>query len=94
HSYAKTYAQGHGRTETRECWVLGDLDILDKAAWKDLHAVARLRCTRSKDNQTGQEEDRFYLTSLSPTAGAEAVMRAARLHWGIENGLHWTLDTA
>ncbi|MFX8075159.1 ISAs1 family transposase, partial [Acinetobacter baumannii] len=56
--------------------------------------MARLRCTRSKDNQTGQEEDRFYLTSLSPTAGAEAVMRAARLHWGIENCLHWKLDTA
>ena len=35
-------------------------------------------------------EQRFSLTSLPPKAPRFA--RAVRNHWGIENGLHWTLD--
>lgn len=92
HSYAQTHNQGHGRMETRECWVLGNLDILDdKSAWKDLNALVRLRSTRTLDGKTSVE-DRFYITSLP--LDAHRVMRPIRLHWGIENGLHWVLDTA
>jgi hypothetical protein len=32
----------------------------------------------------------FYITSLE--CDAAKVGRAIRLHWGIENELHWTLD--
>ena len=35
---------------------------------------------------------RYYISSLS--ADAEDFQKAIRLHWGIENKLHWTLDVA
>jgi len=35
-------------------------------------------------------EQRFYLMSLK--ADAQEFARAVRKHWGIENGLHWSLD--
>ena len=35
-------------------------------------------------------EVQFYLTSLE--CNAHKLGQAIRLHWGIENGLHWTLD--
>jgi predicted transposase YbfD/YdcC len=103
HSYAKTHEQAHGRIETRECWVLTNLDILnDQTAWRDLSALVRLRSTRTLNGKTSLE-DRFFITSLSmplDTEGAihsesaQRIMRAVRLHWGVENGLHWRLDTA
>jgi predicted transposase YbfD/YdcC len=36
------------------------------------------------------QEDRFYISSLP--ADARKLNEAARLHWGIENQLHWRLD--
>lgn len=92
HSYAKTSDQGHGRVETRECWVLTNLEILDeRQAWRDLNAVVRVRGTR-EINGVVSVEDRFFITSLP--SDASRVMRAVRFHWGIENGLHWVLDVA
>ncbi|MBS3933988.1 MAG: ISAs1 family transposase, partial [Truepera sp.] len=35
---------------------------------------------------------RYFLTSLP--MDAKRALRAARYHWGIENGLHWVLDVA
>ena len=91
-SYAKTMDQGHGRVETRECWVLTNLEILEERnTWRDLNAVVRVRGTREVKGEISVE-DRFFITSLP--ANAERVLRAVRFHWGIENGLHWVLDVA
>ncbi|MGE4105413.1 MAG: ISAs1 family transposase, partial [Pirellulales bacterium] len=40
----------------------------------------------------GKESDQvsFYLSSLPPKV--KRLARYIRGHWGIENGLHWTLD--
>lgn len=35
-------------------------------------------------------EVQFYLSSLE--SHAHQLGRAIRLHWGVENGLHWTMD--
>jgi len=35
-------------------------------------------------------EIQFYLSSLS--SDACRLGQTIRLHWGVENGLHWTLD--
>ena len=35
-------------------------------------------------------EVQFYLTSLN--CDARKLGQVIRLHWGVENGLHWTLD--
>lgn len=37
-----------------------------------------------------EEENRYYICSIS--GNVEELERAARGHWGVENGLHWHLD--
>ena len=89
-SLAITHNTGHGRTETRECRLMRDLTVLQQVReWKDLQAVVRVRATRTLGDKTSTE-DRFYLTSLH--GEASEALHASRLHWGIENGLHWLLD--
>ena len=92
HSYCQTHERGHGRQETRECWVLANLDIVDnKEPWKDLHTVSRVRSVRVIDEKRSLQ-DRFFISSLP--CDAPRHLKAVRAHWGIENGLHWVLDTA
>ncbi len=38
------------------------------------------------------EHSRYFITSLP--LDAERILRAARSHWGIENGLHWVFGVA
>lgn len=94
HDYVRTVDKGHGRLETRECWVICDLGALDGeevARWKDLRCVARVRSHRDIKGMESVE-DRFFLTSLP--RDATRILRVVRQHWGIENGLHWVLDVA
>jgi predicted transposase YbfD/YdcC len=46
------------------------------------------------DHATGADtsEVRYFLSSLP--AKVRGQVRAARLQWGVENGLHWVLDVA
>ena len=86
-----THARGHGRTETREVWLLTELDFLENtSAWRGLAAVAKIRSTCEIDGEKSVSE-RYFLTSLTD---AHTLAYAVRAHWGIENGLHWTLDVA
>jgi len=90
HSYACIENQGHGRRERRECWLLRDLEAIEQAdEWRDLGAVVRVRATRTLGERTSVEE-RLYVTSLR--GDAREALCASRLHWGIENSLHWVLD--
>lgn len=90
HSHIQTTNRGHGRHEHRECWLLRDLSAIEQAGeWCDLGAVVRVRATRTVGDEVSVK-DRFYLTSLKGEA-AEAL-HASRLHWGVENSLHWVLD--
>lgn len=90
HSYACTEERSHGRQEKRECWLLRDIDFVEgRDKWTDLNALVRVRSSRTEKGKTTVEE-RFYITSL--TGSADVALRASRLHWGIENGLHWVLD--
>jgi predicted transposase YbfD/YdcC len=85
--------QGHGRQETREWWLLTDLSLFtseQRSEWRDLSAVARVRSTRTLNDET-TSQDRYYLTSLTDI---EQVAHASRAHWSIENSLHWILDIA
>jgi predicted transposase YbfD/YdcC len=63
--------------------------VLDAAAWPGLRSIGMVEATRMLAGETTIEQ-RFYLTSLKPEA--QEFARAVRNHWGIENGLHWTLD--
>jgi len=85
--------QGHGREEIREAWLSTDIDFLEqqeRASWRDLRAVVKIRGTRIVDGKVSVQ-DRYFLTSHTDV---EKVAHAVRAHWGIENGLHWVLDVA
>lgn len=85
--------KGHGRIETRRCVAVDHLDWLDtlglRARWKNLTSVACIESTRLIGNKT--ETDRRYVIS-SLSADSQRILHAVRMHWGIENGLHWCLD--
>lgn len=65
--------------------------LYEGKAWRDLTSIVRLHSTRTVGDIT-TEHSRYFLTSLPQDA--ERALRAARFHWGIENGLHWVLDVA
>jgi predicted transposase YbfD/YdcC len=43
-------------------------------------------------NGVASTERRYYISSLQ--ADAERMGTVVRGHWGVENGLHWSLDVA
>jgi predicted transposase YbfD/YdcC len=95
HDYHKTVNKDHGRIEIRECWTLSDPEFLDylrqRGTWKNLQTVIMLRAER-RIGKKSSIETRYYISSLENNA--KLALRAARGHWGIENGLHWVLDIA
>ncbi|WP_157380662.1 ISAs1 family transposase [Burkholderia ubonensis] len=70
----------HGWIETR-CCVFSDL--LSKwrpvALWPGIRSIAMV-------------ERRYYVSSLPPDVAH--IAHAVRLHWCIENSMHWALDVA
>jgi predicted transposase YbfD/YdcC len=92
--YVKTVNKDHGRIEIRECWTISDPEVLRYlrgfANWKNLTTVSRIRAQRWIGEEKSSE-DRYHIASIT---GAKRLLGAVRSHWGIENGLHWTLDLA
>lgn len=95
HSYARTVNKGHGRIETRHCWVISGEENLqflrDFGQWKHLRSMVKVTSQRQLNGKK-TSETRYYITSL--VADAKTLLRAARSHWGVENSLHWVLDVA
>lgn len=81
---------GHGRIEARQAWVSSDIAWLQEThQWPGLAAVAKVASVREIDGKATRQ-DRYYL--LSKAFPAAEAARIIRRHWGIENGLHWSLD--
>ena len=93
HDYATTLNKGHGRVERRKCWVISDplsLEYLSTGqSWPNLRSVVKVTGRRDTDKGS-TEQPRYYISSLD--GSAERLLETVRRHWGIENGLHWTLD--
>ena len=92
HSYDERVEKGHHRTEKRQIWCvpLSQLPPLhNQSDWAGLKCVVMVVRVRHLWNQTTREVQ-FYLTSLD--CDAHKLGQAIRLHWSVENGLHWTLD--
>jgi predicted transposase YbfD/YdcC len=85
------YDKGHGRIETRECFVVRDVDWLKKRypKWQSIQSIVQIKSTREMKNKKTVEE-RYYISSLS--VGASTMLHNVRSHWAIENSLHWVLD--
>jgi predicted transposase YbfD/YdcC len=83
---------GHGRIEKRTCDVITDTDwVCNQKDWKGLQSLIRITSQRTdKSSGETQQECRYYISSsLRDAAG---LLNITRLHWGIENKLHWMLD--
>jgi predicted transposase YbfD/YdcC len=88
--YYEQHERGHGRVETRCSWITAEITAELKAtAWPGLQSIGMVEASRTLAGET-TVEPRFYLTSRKPDAPQFA--HAVRHHWGIENGLHWSLD--
>jgi hypothetical protein len=96
----------HGRLETWMLWALGDpalnayLGSSGEAGrpWPHLAQVCRVERRRVVVGTAGAiiketREVRYYVTSQpAARAGAAALARQVRGHWGIENKSHWVRD--
>lgn len=85
-----TTEKGHGREETRYYYHMPvPAHLTSLGLWKGLKSIGMVVsvCVRN-----GKEtvETRYYISSLA--VGVKQFAHAVRSHWGIENGLHWTLD--
>ena len=96
-----TMDERHGRL-VRRCVFVADATALPGAAeltiaWPGLRRVVAVETKRLVENPAPgaprgvSREVRYYLTSLA--APEARIAAAVRAHWGIENRLHWVLDT-
>ncbi len=93
YTFAETLEKDHGRIEERRCWATADIEwLVQKAEWKGLRSIVMVEANRQVIGKERTTERRYFVSSLP--ADAEALLAAARGHWGIENSLHWCLDVA
>ena len=86
---------GHGRIETRKCSVINPFEFIENQdKWSNLKGIVKIESLREFKNsdKPNQTATRYYITSLE--VNAEELQKMIRLHWGIENKLHWCLDVA
>ena len=88
---AETLDKGHGRIDVRRCRVSTDIDWLKERhpEWNNLNSIVAITSERHIGETVTQETRYFISSALIP---AERMLAAVRLHWGIENQLHWVLD--
>jgi len=90
HTVAETVEKDHGRLETRRCYAFDQLDCLARPEqWPDLKSFAVIESERCINGKTSLER-RFYISCLP--ADAQRLARAVRMHWAVENSLHWCMD--
>lgn len=93
---ATDYDKGHGRIESRTCFVSSNVEWLHKEHknWNTIQSIIRIDSIREVTEKAAKkitQETRYYISSLKdPTP--QAALKAIRDHWAIENTLHWTLD--
>lgn len=90
--YFVSEERSRSRDEKREIWVVQNLDWLpQKESWEDLTSLICVRSTRKTKDKTSVEH-RYYISSLK--GDADKLGMEIRLHWGVENKLHWHLDVS
>lgn len=85
--------KGHGRIETRRCWMTTRIHSLpDADKWAALSSAVCVESLRRIDGQE-QRDRRYYISSIGKL-DSQRMLGYARGHWGVENGLHWCLDVS
>jgi predicted transposase YbfD/YdcC len=88
---AESVDKGHGRLEVRRCRVSADIAWLRERhpEWINFNSIVAIDSERITGDTTTRETRHFISSSL---VSAEQMLAAVRMHWGIENQLHWVLD--
>jgi predicted transposase YbfD/YdcC len=87
--FHQTEDAAHGRHEVRRAFVTPFAQSPGKNALVDLVAVARVESWRTIGDKTSHQ---VCCYALSRTISAQQLLPTVRLHWAIENQLHWQLD--
>lgn len=91
-STATQWNKAHGRLEQRTLTA-----IVDETGYLDWPAVVQVlkieRRTQLLRTGVWCHDTRYAITSLTPErASSQRLLELTRLHWGIENGLHYRRD--
>ena len=90
HHFDDVVEKDHGRIEVRRCYAFDQLECLHAPErWPDMRSFAVIASERTVKGTTTLEH-RLYVSSLP--ADAVRLNRAVRLHWRVENSLHWCMD--
>ena len=90
--YFRTLEKGHGRIETRECYICPYVNWLSTTGdWKGLAGFGMIVSKREELGKVPTTNVEYFIYSLE-NASAEELLHIKRSHWAIENNLHWTLD--
>lgn len=92
HDFQQTVDKGHGRIETRSCWVVKDVAWLPRVRdWPSLNMLGMVEAKREIGERTTVER-RYYIGTIGENA--KLFAKTVRDHRAIENSLHWVLDVA
>ena len=90
--YENTIEKGHGRIETRECYICPETDWLTAPhLWKGLTGFGVIISKRELIGKAPTFSKEYFIYSLDNTSAAE-LLHIKKSHWSIENSLHWVLD--
>lgn len=80
----------HGRIERREYGLCTNINWLKKEhpQWSMLKSIGFVTAKRTIGSKVTQET-RYIISSSKDLA---KIANASRMHWGVENSLHWVLD--
>jgi predicted transposase YbfD/YdcC len=92
HQFYSTVETGHGRSEIRRYWTMGNTDyLLGAEKWTGLKSVGMVESERTVKGVVSIEQ-RYYILSIE--SDVHRFAQAVRSHWSIENQLHWILDVS
>lgn len=90
--YCVSEEKSRDRLEKREVWCSSNIDwVPQKEEWAGLKTLVCVKSSRTIKEKTSSEL-RFYISSLESCA--QRIGKAIRLHWCVENNLHWQLDVS
>lgn len=81
----------HGRVVSQLTWTApATQTAIDRQEWPQCKTIAMVASLRQAGGKTSDLEQRYYISSRELTP--EAMAKAIREHWAVENKLHWMLD--
>ncbi len=89
--HAVSHSQGHGRYESRTCYICEDIGWLGgREKWSGLSGIG---VVFSKVEQAGKvSKQAHYFIYSRKGMTASQILESKCSHWSIENQLHWVLD--